>query len=205
MVPASPNRAPPALSTMWPPVEIKVSSGTATIARIQGRMKPSTAWPTTGMREAAGCATGLACTPARDCLSAEAESTICSRSTASELSMQARSRRPPTETTRMMRRREEGSSSSLGKKLVTPSISIAKMPAATSIRTTTSAATVETGMPPMRLPEGTSSDIGSAMRLKFTNAPPMATASTISDTTKSWVDAQPKERTTLASLLRICS
>ena len=40
----------------------------------------------------------------------------------------------------------------------------------------TQGVTVDTGMPPMRDPEGTSSLMGSAMRLKFTNAPPMATA-----------------------------
>ncbi len=185
MVPIRARAPAVSVRKMWPPVAISVSSGTATMARIQGRMKPSTAWPTTGMREAAGSETAFSWTPASDCFSAVAESTSCSRSTASEDSMQASSSRPPSETTRMMRRREAGRRSSLGKKLVMPSISIAKMPAATSISTTTSAATVDTGMPPMRLPAGTSSDIGSAMRLKFTNAPPTATPSTSSEATKS--------------------
>ena len=157
------------------------------------------------MRDAAGSATAFSWTPASDCFSAVADSTSCSRSTASEHSMQASSSRPPTATARMMRRRDAGRRSSLGKKLVMPSISIAKMPAATSISTTTSAATVETGMPPMRLPAGTNSDMGSAIRLKFTNAPPMATPSTSSEATKSCVDCQPIARTALSSPLRICS
>ena len=82
---------------------------------------------------------------------------------------------------------------------------MAKMPAAISMRTTTSAATVDTGMPPMRLPEGTSSLIGRAMRLKLTNAPPIAMARTRSETTKSWVEAQPTARMALGSDLRIFS
>ena len=119
--------------------------------------------------------------------------------------MQASMKRPPTATTRMMRRRDLGSSSSLGKKLVIPSISIANTPAAISISTTTSAATVETGMPAMRLPEGTSSLIGSAIRLKFTNAPPIATAITSTETTNSCVELQPSARTSLASAARTFS
>ena len=157
------------------------------------------------MREVAGPATAFSEMPASECFSAEADSTICSRKMASEHSMQASMNRPPSATTRMIRRRDDGSRSSLGKKLVMPSISIVKMPAATSISTTTSAAIVETGNPPMRLPEGTSSDIGRAMRLKFTNAPPIATPSTRSEATKSCVDCQPCARTALSSPLRICS
>ena len=190
---------------MWPPVEIIVSSGTATIARIQGRTNPSTAWPITGMREDAVWATGCSLMPASDAFSAVDDSTICSRRMASEDSMQASMKRPPTATTRMMRRRDLGSSSSLGKKLVIPSISIANTPAAISISTTTSAATVETGMPAMRLPEGTSSLIGSAIRLKFTNAPPIATAITSSETTKSCVAFQPRARVAFSSAARTLS
>src|SRR4051812_4539503 len=204
-VPKTRNRPAASASAMWPPVAISVSSGTATIARMNGRMKPRTAWPTTGMRDAAGSATVLSETPASALFSAVAEATICSRSTASEHSMPASSTRPPSDTTRIRRRRDEGRFSSLGKKLVTPSISIAKMPAAISMRTITSAATVETGRPPMRLPEGTSSLIGRAMRLKFTNAPPMAMASTSRDTTKSCVEAQPTARMAFGSDLRIFS
>src|SRR2546426_32742 len=103
---------------------------------------------------------------------------------------------------RLPRHRHWGRSSSLGKNDVIPSISIAKTPAATSINTTTSAATVETGMPPMRLPEGTSSLIGSAIRLKFTNAPPIATAMISTETTKSCVEDQPSERIALPSAAR---
>ena len=60
-------------------------------------------------------------------------------------------------------------------------------------------------MPPIRLPAGTNSDMGSAIRLKFTNAPPMATPSTRSEATNSCVDCQPIARTALSSPLRICS
>src|SRR6266571_3644370 len=88
MVPIRARAPAVSVRKMWPPVAINVSSGTATMARIQGRMKPSTAWPTTGMREAAGSATAFSWTPASDCFSAVAESTSCSRSTASEHSMQ---------------------------------------------------------------------------------------------------------------------
>ena len=62
-----------------------------------------------------------------------------------------------------------------------PNMSIRKMPTATSIRTSTRAETVETGMPPRRAPAGTSSDMGSAINWKFTNAPPSATAVTRSE------------------------
>ena len=60
-------------------------------------------------------------------------------------------------------------------------------------------------MPPIRLPDGTSSLIGSAIRLKFTNAPPIATANTSTETTNSCVELQPSARTSFSSPLRIFS
>ena len=86
-----------------------------------------------------------------------------------------------------MRRREIGMPWSFGNRSVTPSMSIAKMPSAVSMSTMTSAEIIATGMPPMRAPAGTSSDMGSAISWKFTNAPPSATPSTRVETTKSFV------------------
>ncbi len=65
-----------------------------------------------------------------------------------------------------------------------PSMSIRKMPSAVSIRTITRAETVATGMPPMRAPAGTSSDMGRAMSWKLMKAPPSATPITISEIRK---------------------
>ena len=49
-------------------------------------------------------------------------------------------------------------------------------------------------MPPRRAPEGTSSDMGSAISWKFTNAPPSATPSTRIETTNSLVAEKVRER-----------
>jgi hypothetical protein len=55
------------------------------------------------------------------------------------------------------------------------------------MQTITSAETVATGRLPMRAPEGTSSDMGSAISWKLMKAPPKATPSTINETMKLFI------------------
>ena len=84
-------------------------------------------------------------------------------------------------TRKMMRRREAGRDPSRGNRWVIPSVSITKMPAATSIRMMTRAAIIEMGMPRTYPPPGTSSDMGRATSWKFTSPPNPATATTNSE------------------------
>ena len=80
-----------------------------------------------------------------------------------------------------------------------------KMPAATSMRTITSAAIIEMGMPSTQPPLGTSSDIGRAMSWKFTSPPKPATATTNKEMMKRFKVLAERPRSARSSPRRIFS
>jgi len=122
----------------------------------------------------------------------------------SEHSMQASSNRPPTETARMMAG-GRWQQVQLGKKLVMPSIS-SEDARRDSISATTSAATVDTGMPPMRLPAGHQLGHGQRDEVEVHERATHSDAEPRSEATKSLRGLPAhSRRTALSSPLRICS
>jgi len=119
------------------------SSGMATKASANGRMKPSTIWPMVGMRASQLSLATAACAVASDCISACLSAISMSRISASAASMPARVSSNVKAIHSMRLRIVSGNAWIFGNRCVMRSVSIKNSPMVASTKMITSAATSE--------------------------------------------------------------